>query len=1114
MKLFLSLFLLSPFLLMSLPKDMQIKHGQINAESKLRELIIRQASKNGIINWSEFSIGEKEKVLFSLPNGDSKTLNRVIGDNLSEINGKLSSNGTIYLINQNGILIGPNGSIQTKGFVGSTLDLSNEDFLSKSQKFYGTSAATIENNGLIETDGNVCLFAKELINQGLINSKKGNVYLLSSNELIYQPQAREEIYYKIPINDPEEGSIGKVSNSGIIEADTLQEVDGRIYLVAKDGDAEVRGDLKAQEIRVLGKKSLVYESANIDASGENGGTILIGGDYKGETPEVQNANLTWVAKGASIKADGTNGDGGKIICWSDYATYMHGSLSAKSQSNGDGGFIEISSPYTLGYSGDVNATSMNGKTGTVLFDPSDITISGGATNPPFPTTAGPPTDFYNPGVALANLNVTDLQNALNGGNNVTIQTSAGVFRDGDVTFATNVSWSTATTLTVQADRSVIINAGITLSSTNAGANFTAFDLRGNEAGTATGNFSGVSIPGGAITTVNGNINLVGIGGDTIVDHGISISSFGEVSSTGSGVNAGTITLNGTGSSLGDIGIRSGIFISQGTITSVDGNISLTGQGGAATTEGSNIGIRIIVGSIIQSTGTGANAATITLNGTGGSGTTSNNGITYATSTITSVDGNISLTGQAGAGSSSNNVGILITSSSITSTGVGVDAATITLDGTGSGTDGGRGISANTVTLSSVDGDISLTGSSNASLSGADGMAFNTLNVTSTGTGSITADGTGGAGGGSGIELFTNAGFTTNSGNISLTGAGVSPDEGLDMTDVSAFVNSTSGDITITANTIDLAGSTASSGALTIQPNTVAGTIGLGTGSTGTLNLDATELGNITNGFSSITFGRTDGTGAVDMRAFTYLDPIIVYGSTITTNGAIVAGANDVTFNVGPASAGTLNLDNSVTTTGTFSINGGASNDDFNINVTGQTATLNGNGGTNTLSGPNAVNSWTITAYNAGTLDFITFSNIQNLVGGNEADSFLFADGQGLDGYINGGAPAAPNTLNYSAFTTPVTINLITPTSGTASNLGSGFSNIGNIIGNVIIGGPFLAKFNSLKTELFLTLHEVRRFRLIEEFSWLQFNDPILWLLDLEKLRSRFIVDKISVERIK
>jgi len=533
------------------------------------------------------------------------------------------------------------------------------------------------------------------------------------------------------------------------------------------------------------------------------------------------------------------------------------------------------------------------------------------------------------------------------------------------------------------------------------------------------------------------------------------------------------------------------------------------------------------------------------------------------------------------------------------------------------------------------------------------MSFSTLNVTSTGTGSITADGTGGAGGGSGIELFTNAGFTTNSGNISLTGAGVSPDEGLDMTDVSAFVNSTSGDITITANTIDLAGSTASSGALTIQPNTVAGTIGLGTGSTGTLNLTDAELGNITNGFSSITFGRTDGTGAVDMRAFTYLDPIIVYGSTITTNGAIAAGANDVTFNVGPASAGTLNLDFSVTTTGTFSINGGASNDDFNINVTGQTATLNGNGGTNTLSGPDVVNSWTITADDAGTQNSITFSNIQNLqggtvndtftfngafqisgsidgiagtntivgpnvinawsitsnnagtitptgalgatafsniqnaiggtsndtftftgnfqltgttgidggagdntivgpdlatdwqvtstdegtldpgvgttsftniqnlTGGSNTDDFVFADGQGLTGAINGGAPAATNTLDYSAFTTTATINLITSTSGTASNLGGGFTNIANFIGNVNVIGPptpptptpttvDFVKFNSLDTQLFLTLHEVRRFRLIEEFAWLQFNDPILWLIDKETTQPLILDDKNNV----
>ncbi|HAF58520.1 MAG TPA: hypothetical protein DCL00_02930, partial [Opitutae bacterium] len=40
------------------------------------------------------------------PNVDSAMLSRVIGDNLSEIYGTLNSNGQLYLINPNGILLG------------------------------------------------------------------------------------------------------------------------------------------------------------------------------------------------------------------------------------------------------------------------------------------------------------------------------------------------------------------------------------------------------------------------------------------------------------------------------------------------------------------------------------------------------------------------------------------------------------------------------------------------------------------------------------------------------------------------------------------------------------------------------------------------------------------------------------------------------------------------------------------------------------------------------------------------------------------------------------------------------------------------------------------------
>jgi hypothetical protein len=111
---------------------------------------------------------------------------------------------------------------------------------------------------------------------------------------------------------------------------------------------------------------------------------------------------------------------------------------------------------------------------------------------------------------------------------------------------------------------------------------------------------------------------------------------------------------------------------------------------------------------------------------------------------------------------------------------------------------------------------------------------------------------------------------------------------------------------------------------------------------------------------------------------------------------------------------------------------------------GTRTTLNGGSGTNTLIGPNAPSVWLINATNAGTLEpsGISFTGFQNLNGGAFADAFVFEDGVGVDGNIDGGGGS--NTLAYETQnTTPDTVNLQTHT---ATGVGGTFVNIQNFLG--------------------------------------------------------------------
>jgi hypothetical protein len=162
----------------------------------------------------------------------------------------------------------------------------------------------------------------------------------------------------------------------------------------------------------------------------------------------------------------------------------------------------------------------------------------------------------------------------------------------------------------------------------------------------------------------------------------------------------------------------------------------------------------------------------------------------------------------------------------------------------------------------------------------------------------------------------------------------------------------------------------------------------------------------------------------------------------------------------------VNLPN---TTAPVTVRGNAGNEQFVLNSlpSDGTWTVDGQGGSNTLTGPNLTNAWAITGANKGTVDGMAFTGFQNLVGGTGVDTFKFGAGGSASSVNGGGAPAGQGDwLDYSSFTTPVTVNLAT---GSATNVNGGAAgavtniqnvhggNHGNTLtgngqGNILIGG--------------------------------------------------------------
>ncbi len=189
---------------------------------------INQTSQRAVYNWQSFDIGSGSSVTFNFPTQSSSSLNRVIGSpGPSQIFGSLKSQytnpeagkaplpgGTIYLINQNGILFGRTAQVNTGALIASTLNLTDADFnagLSKSItgldptfRYGGAADLFTDSANFVRVDaganittasgGRVFLFAKNVQNAGTISTPGGQTALAGGGEVYLNDPTNEPLY--------------------------------------------------------------------------------------------------------------------------------------------------------------------------------------------------------------------------------------------------------------------------------------------------------------------------------------------------------------------------------------------------------------------------------------------------------------------------------------------------------------------------------------------------------------------------------------------------------------------------------------------------------------------------------------------------------------------------------------------------------------------------------------------------------------------------------------------------------------------------------------------------------------------------------------------------------
>lgn len=275
------------------PSGGTVTSGNANITVNGTTTNIYQSSQKASINWQNFSIGKNETVNFKQPNINSITLNRVIGNERSIINGALNANGQVWILNSNGVLFGKTASINTAGLLATTKKLSDANFNAGNYTFKGDSTQSVINLGTIDISdsGYASLIANNVSNDGTIKVVKGKVTLIGASEVTINLNGNSlvnltvntgvldalvenkgavyadsgEIY--LTTNAVNELLKGVVNNTGILEANSFDEISGKIELFAHGGEVKVAGTLKAEGgfIETSGKKFTMLEDVEIKA---------------------------------------------------------------------------------------------------------------------------------------------------------------------------------------------------------------------------------------------------------------------------------------------------------------------------------------------------------------------------------------------------------------------------------------------------------------------------------------------------------------------------------------------------------------------------------------------------------------------------------------------------------------------------------------------------------------------------------------------------------------------------------------------------------------------------------------------------------------------------------
>jgi filamentous hemagglutinin family protein len=419
----------------TLPTGGQVVAGAatLNSSSTANSAVLNvdQTSQRAVVNWNTFNLGSAAQVNFNQPGSDSATLNRVLDSNPSQIFGKITALGEVFLSNPNGVYFGKSASVDVGSLAATTNSIGDADFMAGKTTFDRNGATgSVVNEGELHASlgGYIALLAPEVRNSGVIVARMGTVALAAGESITLNldgqhlagitatPSAIATLVENksaviapggliiLSAKAADSLQAGVINNSGTLEATGLSNKGGRIVLEASTtidnsgtinanagADGSPTGKIEITAPAVLNSGTISAAGAGLAAQTAEATVPAVGGSIA--------IDASTISQSSSGKLDVSGLSGGHITLQATGDIDLAGTLTAAALDFDTASENSSAAAATnAGHGGAVAITSLHNVTlADVLVDASgpsaggEITIQGGGAPAPSDPPGEPPT---------------------------------------------------------------------------------------------------------------------------------------------------------------------------------------------------------------------------------------------------------------------------------------------------------------------------------------------------------------------------------------------------------------------------------------------------------------------------------------------------------------------------------------------------------------------------------------------------------------------------------------------------------------------------------------------------------------------------------------------------